>query len=536
MKPRKALTAILTLLIPPTLSITAVHAGHPDLPSKTYEVDGGSIVIQGGVIKDLEPRPFSSGMPYGKLRFPTEYFLYLDNKTNQPIWAVVKFHLPKKVTKVASRRIDPGKGGRFRRTAFDVIVEKRIPIKISIYEDEDHVRSLASLETYFLFEKPDRDVFRKLSKTEASEEHVPMISGLDEVDDEPSKDEQRSSQDEPQAMSSPVEVAQRLVIAYEAAERGQGSTAPLPEDFDVKLQRAADDLESYLADHPEDVTALILTARVRRIQVLIEPVVWSPDEELPVTDLGPAHERLDRALAMEPDNAAAHFWHGRLYGIRRPVVVDDLLWERAINLEQAIEHAERAVELAPRNREYREALAVFLLDAERYEDAEDVVRDLDDGRHMIHLLLTDMAALDLPPSAIYSRSKTEGLVSFQESMGRYEDISYPGLRVRIYIMPGPVSELEEFLGRRWNDIKLFKLNTEKGDGVVLRQYGQFLRRDNGDLYPTKSRKELPEDDIDGLLLSVLELKNPSEEVLEDFGLDPVESFCTINVLNFRGEE
>ena len=334
----------------------------------------------------------------------------------------------------------------------------------------------------------------------------------------------------------PVEDAQGLVIVYEAAERGEGSPARLPEDFDVKLERAAEDLERYLVDHPDNVTALIMTARVRRIQELIEPVVWSPDEELLAPDLGPTHERLDRALAMEPDNAAAHFWHARLYGLRRPVVIDDRLWDQAMNLDKAIEHAERAVELAPPNREYREALAVFLLDAERYEDAEDAVRDLDDGRHMIHLLLSDMAALDLPPSTVYSRSLTESLVSLRESRGRYEGIAYPGLRARVYVMPGPVSKLVEFLDRRWKGIKLFKLKTEKEDGMELRQYVQFLRRDNGELYPTKRQKELPEDDIDGLLLSVLELKNPSEEVLEQFDLDSVESFCTVNVLNVRGEE
>ena len=93
---RKALavldTVVLTLLILLALpSVTTVHAG---LPSKTYEIDGGTIVIQGGVTRNFKVQP----TPIGRMRYPTEYFLNLDNNTSQTIWTVAEFRFPKKTS------------------------------------------------------------------------------------------------------------------------------------------------------------------------------------------------------------------------------------------------------------------------------------------------------------------------------------------------------------------------------------------------------------------------------------------------------
>lgn len=342
-------------------------------------------------------------------------------------------------------------------------------------------------------------------------------------------------QTEPATGSWALEGAEELVSAIEAAERGEEPPTDPPQDLDGALSEAAEGLNRYLDEHPDDVSALILSARLERIQDLSEAVVWSPSagEQPPKRSLDAAHERLNRALALDFDNAEAHYWHARLYGIREPVVVDDVLWKRPRNLDKAIEHAQRAVELAPARSDYREALGLYLYAADRYHDAVTVTRELTDGRHLMHRLLTDMEALELPESATYSPTETQKFISFQESRGRYVVIGYAALRARIYIMLGTASELERFLARRWPDVSLFRVNTEKDEGMTLSQYAQFFHWREDGLNPTAKKNQMPENEANGLALAVHEIKNPTQEILDKFDLKPVDAFCQIYLINFR---
>ncbi len=342
-------------------------------------------------------------------------------------------------------------------------------------------------------------------------------------------------QAEPATGSWALEGAEELVSAIEAAERGEEPPTDPPQDLDGALSEAAEGLNRYLDEHPDDVSALILSARLQRLQDLSETVVWSPSagEQPPKRSLVAAHERLNRALALDSDNAEAHYWHARLYGIREPVVVDDVLWYRPRNLDKAIEHAQRAVELAPARSDYREALGLYLYAADRYHDAVTVTRELTDGRHLMHRLLTDMEALELPESATYSPTETQKFISLQESRGRYVDIGYAALRARIYIMPGTASELERFFARRWPDVSLFRMSREKFEGMTLSQYMQFFHWREDGMDPTAKKNQIPEEKTSGLALSVIEIKNPTQEILEKFDIKPVDTFCQIQLMNFR---
>ena len=347
--------------------------------------------------------------------------------------------------------------------------------------------------------------------------------------------EQGLVQAKPATGSWVLEDAEELVSAIEAAERGEEPPTDLPQDLDGALREAAEGLNRYLDEHPDDVSALILSARLQRLQDLSEAVVWSPSagEQPPKRSLDAAHQRLNRALILDSDNAEAHYWHARLYGIREPVVVDDVLWKRPRNLDKAIEHAQRAVELAPARSEYREALGLYLYAADRYQEAVTVTRKLADGRHLMHRLLTDMEALELPESATYSPTKTQKFISFQESRGRYAGIAYAPLRVRVYIMPGTASELERFLARRWPDVSLFRMSREKFEGMTISQYAQFFHWREDGMDPTAKKNQIPEIGANGLALNVVEIKNPTHEFLETFDLKPVDVFCQIYLMNSR---
>ena len=342
-------------------------------------------------------------------------------------------------------------------------------------------------------------------------------------------------QAEPATGSWALEGAEELVSAIEAAERGEAPPPVPPLDLERALSEAAEGLNRYLDEHPDDVSALILSARLARIQDLSEAIGWSPraGEQPPKRSQDAAHERLNRALALDSDNAEAHYWHARLYVIREPVVVDDVLLYQSRNLDKAIEHAQRAVELAPARSDYREALGQYLYAADRFHDAVTVTRELADGRHLIHLLLTDMEALELPESATYSPTETQKFISLQESRGRYVGIAYAPLRVRVYIMPGTASELERVLARRWPDVSLFRMNREKFEGMTLSQYAQFFHWREDGLDPTAKKNQMPENEVNGLALAVHEIKNPTQEILDKFDLKPVDTFCQIYLMNFR---
>ena len=171
-----------------------------------------------------------------------------------------------------------------------------------------------------------------------------------------------------------------------------------------------------------------------------------------------------------------------------------------------------------------------------------MTRELADGRHLMHRLLTDMEALELPESATYSPTATRSLISLQESRGRYVGIAYAPLRVRVYIMPGTAAELERFLARRWPDVSLFRISREKSEGMTLSQYMQFFHWREDDLDPTAKKNQMPEEKTSGLALSVIEAKNPTQEtlekfdtqeILEKFDIKPVDTFCQIQLMNFR---
>ncbi len=325
----------------------------------------------------------------------------------------------------------------------------------------------------------------------------------------------------------------RLADQLESGEEPGELDVPfwkLPEE----MEQASAQIAVYLEVHPGETRAVILAARlyIAKYEWDIAVGDLDPGSDTVTTGLAQQHEALDRLLEREPDNAEAHYWNARLYVIQEPVD-DDLLRYRPRKLDKAIEHAQLAVELAPARSDYREALGLYLYAADRFHDAVTVTRELADGGHPMHRLLADMEALELPESATYSPTGTRALISLQESRGRFVGIAYGPLRVRVYTMPDTASELEQFLAQRWPDVSLFRINREESEGMTQTHYVQFFDWREDGLNPTANMNQMPEDETSGLALTVVEVKNPTREILEKFDIKPVNTFCQIALMNFR---
>lgn len=317
----------------------------------------------------------------------------------------------------------------------------------------------------------------------------------------------------------------RLVERLETAEqRGElgvvafGATPLLPAI--VGADRRA---RAYADSHPDDARVAVLAARLGRLKAVAEPVVFSADNrptiETYAAEFAPYVAFLARALTIAPTDAAAHYWMGRLYGM-------SFSWKRAVyggadapdtagaffraRADSALRYARRAVELAPQDVSYREALALYLVMVGRPGAAAEIVRDLAGGRHPIHVLITDWRLIPTPPGAMLDTQQTATVASMQQASG----LSYAELRVRAYIVPLSAARVEAFYKTRWANLRLFAVENEDLEGTGTRAFMQFLRiKGQGagtTLEPITTKREADrltqsEQPTDGIMLNLIEI-------------------------------
>src|SRR5882672_6638445 len=196
-----------------------------------------------------------------------------------------------------------------------------------------------------------------------------------------------------------------FVDSAEAAEGGQNAQG---------VADAAAQLATYLSSHPNDVRALILSARLGRLRQGAQPLVVQGGDSAPTlaslaAEYAPHHAALNRALALEPNNAEVHYWKARLYalshnwmgtlyGVTEPPAAAAALAKAYA--DSAVRYGRRSVALAPEQVSYREALAVYLILTRREQEAAVVLRGLDSGSHPMSLLLADWQAMPVPAGAV----------------------------------------------------------------------------------------------------------------------------------------
>jgi len=171
-----------------------------------------------------------------------------------------------------------------------------------------------------------------------------------------------------------VERAERLAYELELSGAAIVAARGLNEAQKRSFTEVFRDLDLLLEADKDSVAALVAKAKLSALQQVLQPLVLrfggtTPPQrqaemlkelEAYADALGPAHQLLDRALAVAPGTAEAHFWKARLYGLTQPVlrvglpIFLDCPFAYEAQVPLAIRSGGRAVQLNPGNLRYRQ--------------------------------------------------------------------------------------------------------------------------------------------------------------------------------------
>ena len=310
---------------------------------------------------------------------------------------------------------------------------------------------------------------------------------------------------------------ENLVAQLETAEQGRDARLD-QQTLAGRLFEAKTMMEQRLRDLPRHVPTLILAARLERFLLLSE-IGSTPGDRLPDAHVlvEPVLEKLNHAAEIEPRNADIYFWEARTWAMRLPARRAGRVIYAPVDLNRAINAAGTAVDLAPGDDRFREALALLLVENRQAPRALSVMQDATDKRHPVYLLLGDFINIPVPANAVYSPAHSERLALMQLMRGRYKD--YPQLRVRYYLVPASVSELERGYREYWQGFHFIRRSVPGDavatrDGGEVRLYTQYLSYQQGVWRPAIEESDVPKSPESGILLSVMEMRNPPEAMRE----------------------
>jgi tetratricopeptide (TPR) repeat protein len=308
--------------------------------------------------------------------------------------------------------------------------------------------------------------------------------------------------------------------------------------FEQQLENAAAEIDALLKTEPNNVPALMMAARVGRVLMGIprkSAPIAGPDAMQKLTDLerrnreevNRLHSFCERAIALEPGNAEAHYWNAVLYGMMASAFYFDQEQRSFNDLANAIRFAQQAVKLAPMNMVYREALAGYLLQNNQEKDAGEAVGEVTGWTHPINRLLKDRDAIPLPPGAVFMKEQTELDVGF---IGEPWNLEYPSLRFHTYLLPMSAAEAEAFWRQKWPG---FRLVPKKNKYEREASFVQWMRWRGDDLYPARSAGDIFNSRVidKGIILDLREYPGPDPENPLPVPVSGV--YCIIDIHNFR---
>ena len=311
------------------------------------------------------------------------------------------------------------------------------------------------------------------------------------------------------------------------------------------LKSAASKLDTYLQDHPTDIPSLLLAARLGRALEVTTPATVNLGAGLKqqVADmdarqrqrLEQLHSFCDRVLAVDANNAEAHYWKAQLYGLSHYVMSDHKTKTNFVDLASALRMAQRASDLAPQNTLYREQLALYLFFNHQEKEAMAQMREVAGGQHLMYLLLKDREAVPIPPKAVpledVSISITFGGVGDEKRQD-----NYPFLRSQVYLLPMRASDAQAFWRRTWPDFQLCKPGGQNGKGSKDRGsepavFMQIMKWRGTELYPSPTAENLDAKPKEGIALIVMELRKVQSPIPLPEPLDKI--FCILTFHNLR---
>lgn len=260
-----------------------------------------------------------------------------------------------------------------------------------------------------------------------------------------------------------LDAVERAAKATEAWELKGADVLSAPEGETAKLEKASQSVSRYLTIHPKDVRALLLQARVMRALIVVTPVVMKLEDD------GRGHingdttkvqndalSALDKALALDPNNAETYYWKARVLGLSS-TGAEAVGAAEALDPMPVISAARTATRLAPTNATYREYLAASLLRAGQTAEALQELAKLP-GKHPILQLVDDMDVVVAPKGAEPDADRVVDIVRNVFS-GQMDVFRYPGFRARAFAVPSSPADVRAFYARIWPSIRWVK----KGD-------------------------------------------------------------------------
>jgi tetratricopeptide (TPR) repeat protein len=317
----------------------------------------------------------------------------------------------------------------------------------------------------------------------------------------------------------PVQRAEQLVKSLDV---GQG--AGNPDSTAKDLERADLGLRGYLQQHPEDAaaTVLLMTIYGKRVVLDTYKLVWMGAPGI-TNEAQPYSTILDRALQADPQNAALHYWRGRLYAIH-PSPPNQ---EPTANplLAQAIQDVRRAVALDPKEESYRATLAYLLLAGGDLDQALTLYQGLANGTHPMYLLLRDWKRV---PEIEGSVSHREGAFGISETFSALA--GYAGGRFRYFTYRGPAQDFEAKCRKLWPSFRLVVGTPGHGGGV---RRGQHLHWNGAVLEPDLPGGNDPGIRAGGIWVEVEERLADQDPARRPAGIGAGDLYCAVQLRNER---
>lgn len=305
-----------------------------------------------------------------------------------------------------------------------------------------------------------------------------------------------------------VDRIERQVATVETRQaRGQLSR-PQELALKVQLDSVAPELASYLRGHPDDVRALVLSARLGLLRIGFGTQIIDLSHPAERADeYAPLQAAVDHALALQPTDADVNWWKGRLYAVERTFVRNGQLVHR-FERDSAIWYARRAVALAPENRFYREALAMFVFARDGPDSALSVLRIARGTQDPVYPVLEQLAAVPVPPGAMFSWLWTTSIgmmevADLTEAGAIPEMADYPQVRIAGFVIPTTLTELQTFYHKRWPGFEFFPAERERaalGGGMGSLVFEQGFRTSGRTLTPAATPSDVPKFGASGLAL------------------------------------
>jgi hypothetical protein len=268
-----------------------------------------------------------------------------------------------------------------------------------------------------------------------------------------------------EALPSELNRAEAAIEAAEAFEE-YASYDDMPPDakktmeekgreLQLGLKKADADLALYIKKNPRDARALLLQVRLDEVKGQVFPlgIVRGKFSRAGM----PGHERnpqetLDLIREIDPQSAEAYCLEARYWGMSRTTFNQNHLAIQYADFARAARFARTAVERAPENVEYREALAAYLNAEGKASEAMEALKPIQDAKDPRCRLLIDESKISVPEGSVFNTARQEHMLP----VARDENLDFPALRVRAFLYPGPLSRVQEYYQQRWKDFRLQK--------------------------------------------------------------------------------